>query len=122
MTLPFRAAVEARDLDAIRAALHPDVSFHSPAVFKAYAGRDAVMGLLGHVIEVMGDLHYVDHLTSEGAHALIFRATIGDRRVEGLDYCVVDEQGLVTELTVMVRPASGLMALMEQMGARIAAA
>jgi ketosteroid isomerase-like protein len=47
MTSAFRAAVEAKDLDAMRGALHPDVTFRSPVVYKPYEGRDAVMVLLG---------------------------------------------------------------------------
>ena len=52
MAQPFRTAVERRDLDAMAAALHPDVVFHSPAVFKPYEGREATIGLLRHVLEV----------------------------------------------------------------------
>ena len=104
----------------MRDALHPDVVFRSPAVYRPYEGREATMGLLRHVVEVMADLHYVDDLEAEGSHALFFRATVGDREVEGVDYCKVDSDGLVTELTVMVRPASGLAALAEAMGARLA--
>ena len=122
MICSFRPAVEARDQAAMAAALHPDVVFRSPAVFRPYEGRDAVMALLGHVIEVMPDLSYFDELEGEGSHALFFRAHVGDREVEGVDHLVVDADGLVTELRVMVRPASGLMALAEAMSARIAAA
>lgn len=119
--LSFRTAVEARDRDAMRAALHPDVVFNSPVAYQPYEGRDAVMTLLEHVVEVMPDLHYVDHLTGENSHTLVFRATVDGREVDGIDYCVVDEAGLVTELSVFVRPASGLMALGQAMGARLAA-
>jgi SnoaL-like domain len=121
MSLAFRSAVEARDLQAMEDALHPDVVFRSPAVFRPYEGREAVMGLLRHVIEVMPDLVYTDELHGDGTHALIFSATVGDKQVQGLDHLVVDADGLVTELTVMARPASGLMALAEAMSARIAA-
>lgn len=122
VSLAFRSAVEARDVDAMERALHPDVVFRSPAVFRPYEGRDAVMGLLRHVVEVLADLRYTDQLEGDGTHALIFEATVGDRRVQGLDHLVVDGDGLVTELTVMIRPASGLMAVAEAMSARIAAA
>ena len=120
-TFAFRAAVEARDIDAMRDALHPDVVFRSPAVYRPYEGREATMGLLRHVVEVLADLHYVDDLPGDGSHALFFRATVGDREVEGVDYCKVDSDGLVTELTVMIRPASGLAALAQEMGARLPA-
>ena len=119
---PFRAAVENGDLDAMREALHPDVVFRSPAVFTPYEGRDTVMGLLTHVFQVFEDFGYTDELEGSGTHALIFRATAGGKQVEGMDHLTLDADGLVTQLVVMVRPLSGLIALAQEMGSRIEAA
>ncbi len=118
----FRDAVEARDVEAMRGALHPDVVFRSPAVFKPYEGRDAVMGVLRHVVEVFEDFRYTDELHGDGTHGLVFEARVGDKQLQGWDYLTLDSDGLVTELVVMVRPASGLMALGQAMGARLAGA
>jgi hypothetical protein len=119
----FRAAVESRDLEGMRAALHPDVVFRSPAVFTPYEGADAVMGLLSNVVEVFQDFSYTDELEgTEGVtHALVFSARVGDKQVQGLDHLTLDEDGLVRELVVMVRPLSGLIALAQAMGARLEA-
>jgi SnoaL-like domain len=117
----FRAAVEAKDLSAMEAALHPDVVFRSPAVFTPYEGREAVMHLLGTVVQVFEDFEYTDELEGEGTHALVFRARVGDKELQGLDHMTLDGDGLVTELVVMVRPLSGLIALAEQMAARLGA-
>lgn len=130
--LEFRAAVENRDLARMEAALAPDVVFRSPAVFKPYEGREAVMHLLGTVVEVFEDFEYTDELVGDtragsrrqgtgGTHALVFRARVGERMVEGLDHLTVDADGLITELVVMVRPLSGLMALAEAMAERLGA-
>jgi SnoaL-like domain len=121
MAQPFRTAVERRDLDAMAAALHPDVVFHSPVVFKPYEGREATIGLLGHVLEVFEDFRYVDELSGDETHGLVFAARVGDRTLEGWDYLKLDADGLITELTVMVRPLSGLIALAQAMGERLAA-
>ena len=123
MAQPFRTAVERRDLDAMAAALHPDVVFHSPAVFKPYEGREATMGLLRHVLEVFEDFRYLDELSGDGggSHGLVFAARVGDKTLEGWDYLKLDADGLITELTVMVRPLSGLIALAQAMGERLAA-
>lgn len=118
----FRAAVEHGDLEAMRAALHPDVAFRSPAVFTPYEGRDTVMGLLAHVFEVFEDFEYTDELAGDHTHALIFRAVAGGKQVEGLDHLTLDADGLVTQLVVMVRPLSGLIVLAQEMGARLEAA
>jgi hypothetical protein len=122
MTSAFRAAVEAKDLDAMRAALHPDVIFRSPVVYKPYEGRDAVMFLLQAVLQVFEDFRYLDELRADGSHALIFEAKVNDRELNGLDYVRTDADGLITELWVMIRPLSGLSAVGERMRALLASA
>ena len=47
---------------------------------------------------------------------------MGDRELDGLDLLSFADDGLVSELTVMVRPLSGALALAEAMQARLAAA
>jgi hypothetical protein len=121
MSNAFRAAVEQRDPDAMAAALHPDVVFHSPAVFKAYEGREATMRLLRHVLEVLEDFRYLDELSGDGSHGLVFAARVVDKTLEGWDYLKLDGDGLITELSVMIRPLSGLIAVAQAMGERLAA-
>jgi SnoaL-like domain len=117
----FRRAVETEDLDAMFAALAPDVVFRSPIVFRPYEGREAVMALLSLVAQVFEDFRYVDELHGEGTVCLLFRARVGDRELDGLDYLRLDPDGLVTELTVMVRPLSGAHALASAMEAKLEA-
>lgn len=124
----FRTAIEAHrageeeGLARVEATLAPDVVFNSPAVFKPYEGRDAVMTVLRAAFEVFEDFRYEDELAAEDKHALIFSARVGDRRLQGLDLLRLDDRGKVAELTVMVRPMSGLTTLAEAMKARLEAA
>ena len=118
----FREAVEARDLDAALDLLADDVVFRSPAVFKPYEGRETVATILRTVLGVFEDFRYTDELEGEGVHALIFEARVGDRQVQGLDLIRGDDDGRIAEFTVMIRPASGLMALAERMRPALQAA
>ena len=118
----FRQAVEQRDIDAATDLLADDVVFRSPAVFKPYEGRETVATILRTVFGVFEDFRYTDELAGDGVHALIFEARIGDRDVQGLDLIRPDEDGRIAEFTVMVRPASGLMALGARMGPALEAA
>ena len=118
----FRAAVESRDIDAGVALLADDVRFRSPAVFKPYEGAEAVGTILRTVLEVFEDFRYTDELAGDGVDALIFEARVGDRSLQGLDLIRTGEDGRIAEFTVMVRPASGLMALAEKMGPALQAA
>jgi ketosteroid isomerase-like protein len=121
---PFRAAIEARDLDAALALLSDDVVFRSPVAYTPYHGRDAVAPILHAVVRVFEDFHYVRDIGTPDAadHVLVFRARIGEREIEGADFLHLDEDGSIDELMVMVRPLTAAHALAEAMQAQIAAA
>lgn len=108
----FERAVAAQDPDAIVAALAPDVVFRSPVVYRPYEGREAAGTVLRAVTRVFEEFEYVQRLQApDGSVALIFRARVGEREIEGIDLLRFDDEGRVAELTVMVRPMSGINAL-----------
>jgi SnoaL-like domain len=115
----FRAAVEAGDLDTMVASLAPDVVFHSPVLFKPFEGREVVGVVLGAVMKVFEDFRYTDQLVQGNVHILVFRARVGDREVEGIDLLRADEDGLIEDFTVMVRPLSGLQTLAQAMAEQL---
>jgi len=120
MTHPVRAAIEARDIDALKALLAADIVFNSPVAFHPYTGRETVGAVLAEVMEVFTDFVYVDELAGDGTHALVFSAGVSGRTVLGVDHLRFDDDGLISEFTVLVRPLSGLIALAEAMGPRVA--
>lgn len=118
----FKRAVEARDLDAMMAGFAEDAVLHSPVTFKPFEGRPAIRQLLSILLEVFEDFHYTDVLEAEdGSKALIFRARVGEKQIEGLDLIRFDADGLIRDFTVMIRPRSGLEALLGLVGSRLAA-
>jgi SnoaL-like domain len=116
---PFRLAVEAKDLEAATATLREDVVLHSPILFRGFEGREIVTQVLTHVAATLEDFRYLDELADESTVVLRFKARVGDRELEGIDFLELDEQGLVKELTVFMRPMSALTAFNEQMAARL---
>lgn len=115
----FRTAVEAEDPHAVTDALADDVVFRSPAVFKPYEGRQVVAAILTQgAMQVFEDFRYTDQLEDGDTATLVFEARVGDRSLNGLDMLRFDDDGKVRELMVMVRPLSGLNALMEAMARR----
>jgi limonene-1,2-epoxide hydrolase len=121
---PFRAAVEARDMDAAVALLADRVVFRSPVAFQPHEGRAAVGAILRAVVEVFEDFRYVREIGAPDAadHVLVFRARVGDKEIEGADFLHVGADGAIDELTVMVRPLNGALALAEAMKAKLAGA
>jgi SnoaL-like domain len=116
---PFRLAAEAKDLEAITATLREDVVLHSPILFRGFEGRDMVVGVLTQVAATLEDFTYTDELAGEGSVMLRFKARVGDRELEGIDFLELDAEGRVAELTVFMRPMSALTRFNEQMAARL---
>lgn len=117
----FRGAVESGDQAAMVAALAPDVVFNSPVKHKPFEGREAVTALFGALLETFEDFRYTDEFDADadGAKALVFRARVGDRELEGIDILRFDADGLVADFTVMVRPLTGAIALAEEVGRKL---
>jgi hypothetical protein len=118
----FVDAIEGGDPEALTDALAEDVSFLSPVVFRPYDGKELVATILTEgAMKVFEGFRYTDRFEAGDSAALIFEARVGDRDVRGLDLLRFDGAGKVRELTVMVRPMSGLHALAEAMGRRFEA-
>lgn len=73
---------------------------------------------------VFEDFRYVREVGATDArhHALVFEARVGDKQLEGADFIQLDEDGLISDFTVMVRPLSAAMALAAAMRAQLEAA
>ncbi|MEV1021138.1 nuclear transport factor 2 family protein [Streptomyces sp. NPDC050264] len=117
---PFRAAVEKGDLAAVEAMLAENVLFTSPIVFKPYPGKAITAAILRAVTRVFEDFRYVREIESADGrdHALVFEARVGERQITGCDFLHVDEDGLIDDFMVMVRPLSAAQALAAAMGAQ----
>ena len=117
----FRAAVERGDIESARDLFAEDARFRSPVLFKPYEGREQVLKVLRAAERVLAqgrNFRYLHQLEDphDGVAMLEFAAEVDGRQVEGIDKLTFNEQGLITELKVMLRPASAL----QVVGARMA--
>ncbi|WP_292975269.1 nuclear transport factor 2 family protein [Mycobacterium sp.] len=120
---PFRKAVEDRDEAAVEALLADNVVFTSPVAFKPYVGKPITAAILRGVLRVFENFRYVReiHDADSGLHALEFETGVVGApgvTINGCDFLHVNEDGLIDDLKVMVRPLSGATALSEAMAAQ----
>jgi hypothetical protein len=117
---PFRKAVEEHDEAAIQAMLADDVVFTSPVAFKPYVGKPITAAILRGVLRVFEDFRYVReiHDSNGSDHAFVFETTVSGKKITGCDFLHFNDDGLIDDFMVMVRPLSGATALSEAMGAQ----
>lgn len=118
----WHAMIAARDLSALPALVHPEAVFRSPMAHTPYPGREAVLLVLNTVLGVFENFTYHRELASDDGLSVVleFSAEVSGRQLKGIDLVRFDGQGLIREFEVMVRPMSGLQALGEAMGRRLA--
>ncbi|HEX5616874.1 MAG TPA: nuclear transport factor 2 family protein [Solirubrobacteraceae bacterium] len=109
----FRAAVEGGNLAQVGELFREDAVFRSPVLFKPYEGRDQVLKVLRaaeRVLGIGGTFRYVHQLedSTDRVAILEFATEIDGKLIEGIDKLTFDEDGLIAELKVMIRPASAL--------------
>ena len=109
----FRAAIEHGNIDEAADLFSEDAAFRSPVLFKPYNGREQVMKILHAAEQVLGlggEFRYVHQLEDPHDRVAIleFATVVDGKQVEGIDKLTFDEDGMITELKVMIRPASAL--------------
>src|ERR1700742_2120259 len=117
---PFRKAVEEHDEAGIAALLADNVVFTSPVAFKPYVGKPITAAILRGVLRVFEDFRYVREIHDSNGHdhAFVFETTVNGKKITGCDFLHFNDDGLIDDFTVMVRPLSGATALSEAMGAQ----
>lgn len=117
----WHAAVESGDAAQLTDLVAEDAVFRSPAVHTPAQGRDAVVAYLAAALRVLGPcLTY--HREWPGADSAVLELTteVAGMSVHGADFITWDEAGLITDFTVMIRPAKGLQAVIAAMAAELA--
>lgn len=118
----WHAMVRAGDFGALPELLAPDAVFRSPVAHHPYHGADKVALILRTALAVFADFTYHREFVSDDGHSVVleFSAKVGERSLKGIDMIRFGADGRIVDFEVMVRPASGLQALAEAMGARLA--
>jgi hypothetical protein len=117
----YREAGEARDLDALMNALTPDVVFHSPLSATArFAGQRDLRRLFGVVLGAVSDMRYHTDVGDDRTRMVAATARVGRQEIEEAALLTLNEDGLVEEITMWVRPLPGLTALMAAIGTGLA--
>src|SRR4051812_22028931 len=117
----WRAAGEAGDAAAAVAALGPDVTLVSPITDQfVFRGVRQVRDLLDVALAVIGDIRYTDQVAQGRTVALFYEASIGGRRLHEAQRLRLGDHGLISEITLFIRPLPALTLLARRLGPALA--
>ena len=107
-------AISDSDRDALEAMLAQDVVFHSPV--QTYRGRAQILHLLVTIGGVIDDVR----ATRELDGVTFFTASVAEHPVDGVLDEHANDDGRITELTLMLRPLAQLQAAVARMARALA--
>jgi hypothetical protein len=120
-TEALRAAAEAHDAAAFVETLAPDVVLRSPITTSfAFHGRAQLQPLMEDVFSVVSDIRYTADVGDDRHRVLRAEARVGGQQIVESVIVTLDDDGLVSELELFVRPMPGLVALAAALGPRLA--
>jgi hypothetical protein len=107
--------------DELAAIMREDAVFHSPVVHTPQKGRPIVVAYLSAAGQTLGndEFRYVREVVGEGTAVLEFTTEMDGIRVNGIDMITFDDDGLIAEFKVMVRPLKAINKVWEMMGAQL---
>src|SRR3954453_1294905 len=119
-THPFREAFMARDLEAMRALLSPDVVLNSPILSTPFVGREAVLELFEVILETLEDVRYTVDMADGDLRFLSWHTRVGATEMQGADILRLDDEGRIVEFTIFFGPLKGLTVLASALGKGLA--
>ncbi|MEL6710048.1 MAG: nuclear transport factor 2 family protein [Pseudomonadota bacterium] len=107
--------------EALHTILHPDAVFHSPVVYTPQRGRPIVMAYLSAAGQTLGNgsFRYIRELIDGNTAVLEFQTKMDGIVVNGIDIITFDEDGLITDFKVMVRPMKAMNKVWEMMATQL---
>lgn len=107
--------------DELAALIREDAVFHSPVVHTPQQGRGLVVAYLAAAGQTLGNdsFKYIRELV-DGENAMLeFTTEMDGVHVNGVDIIRFDENGMISDFKVMVRPLKAVNKVWEQMAATL---
>ena len=101
--------------------MREDAVFHSPVVHTPQKGRPIVVAYLSAAGQTLGNdsFQYLREVVDGNTAVLEFQTDMDGIQVNGIDMITFDDEGLITDFKVMVRPLKAVNKVWEMMGAQL---
>jgi len=106
----WHQVVELRDYNLLKEILSENVIFYSPVTYTPQKGKSITLNYLVAASEVFNssNFKYTKEIINNKFASLEFKLTIDDTEINGIDLISWNEEGLITEFKVFIRPLQGV--------------
>ena len=113
--------VRERDLVGLDRVLDENVSMGAPPYWEKLRGRKLIHHLLGLIVHTIDGFTYHREWCNGSELALEFTGRVGERELQGIDLISLNDNLLVQNLDVLMRPVNSVIALRDAIAPQMAA-
>ncbi len=111
----FTDAMRDKDLEAMLSHMADDVILKTPLAPGSLEGKAALKPVVQALLAVVDRFEFIETLRGPEHVAEFFRVTVGDTELDGMDYWLLNEAGLIKEMTVLWRPLPAIVAVNDKL-------
>lgn len=120
--LALQRAAHDHDVDAVIACFATDIVIRSPVTQRIrFAGIEQAEDLFRRVFTVISDIRFYETVgEGERTQVIFWRGRVGRQYLEEANLLRLNSDGLISEMTVFMRPLSGLLTLAAELASALA--
>jgi hypothetical protein len=112
---PYLEGMDARRPDLLAEHMSEAVVIKSPFLSTPFVGKAVAMGVLSVLLTTVDEFETTAVITGDKRAAVMLRIRLGDAEVTGIDDMEIDDDGLITSMTVHWRPLDQIVAIPQKL-------
>jgi hypothetical protein len=113
----FTKAMQRKDLNAMLSHMADDIVLKTPLAAEPFRGKAAIRPVVTALLGVVDAFDFREILQGPEHVSAFFGITVGNEQLDGVDYCKLDDAGLIQEMTVLWRPLPAALAVEKKLAA-----
>lgn len=117
--IPYLEGMDARTPERLGDHMSETVVIRSPFLATPFVGKAAALGVLNVLLSTVDEFETTAVITGDKRAAVMLRIRLGDAEVTGIDDMEIDDDGLITSMTVHWRPLDQIVAIQQKLAPRV---
>ncbi len=111
----FTDAMKSKNLDAMLTHMADDIVLKTPLAAEPFQGKAAIRPVVEALLGLVDKFDFLETMQGPQHVSEFFRVTVGPYELDGMDYWLLNEGGLIKEMTVLWRPLPAVMAVQNKL-------
>ena len=111
----FTDAMKSKNLDAMLTHMADDIILKTPLAAEPFHGKAAIRPVVEALLGLVDKFEFLETMQGPQHVSEFFRVTVGSYELDGVDYWLLNEAGLIQEMTVLWRPLPAVVAVQNKL-------